>query len=140
MTVQKNGMVLVAGSEAEASRFATLDTLLVRYARRGMLDRTFGVGGHVITDFGGDNESFSAVTVLSSGKILAAGTTDANGTEDFLVARFNANGRLDPTFGIGGKTLIDFNKGNDEANAIAVDASGDDLRGREHAGGGVAVA
>ncbi len=124
MFVQKNGMVLLAGSEAEASRFATLDTLLVRYNARGMLDRTFGVGGHVITDFGGANESFSAVTVLPTGKILAAGTTDANGSEDFLVARFNANGRLDPTFGIGGKTLIDFNKGNDEANALAVDASG----------------
>src|SRR4051812_14217509 len=52
MTVQKDGKVLVAGSEADASRFATLDTLLVRYTARGTIDPTFGTGGHVITDFG----------------------------------------------------------------------------------------
>jgi uncharacterized delta-60 repeat protein len=124
MTVQKDGKILLAGSEADQSRFATLDTLLVRYTARGTLDPTFGVGGHVITDFGGAVESFSSVTVLSNGKILAAGTTNANGSEDFLVARFNANGRIDPTFGIGGKMTVDFNKGNDEGKALAVDSSG----------------
>jgi uncharacterized delta-60 repeat protein len=64
----------------------------------------------------------SGVAALPDGKIVVAGSTLRSGQEDFAVARFNADGTLDGTFGPNhdGKVTIDFAGGNDRANAVAV--------------------
>src|SRR5262249_7050245 len=43
---------------------------------------------------------------------------------DFAVARYNPDGNLDPTFGVGGKVTIDFGSPTDFAAAVAVQADG----------------
>src|SRR5579885_1516748 len=48
------------------------DFALARYDADGSLDLSFGSGGRVVTDFGGDDEAF-AVAVQSDGKIVVAG-------------------------------------------------------------------
>ena len=40
--------------------------------------------------------------MLKDGKILACGQTEGNGTNDLLLAKFNADGSLDKSFGNGG--------------------------------------
>src|SRR5438128_1086876 len=68
----------------------------------GLLDLTFGSGGKVLTDFSGSNTSvddLSGVAIQGDGKIVASGTSDANGSNDFALARYNADGSLDTTFG-----------------------------------------
>ena len=43
---------------------------------------------------------------------------------DFFVARFTADGDLDPTFSFDGKTTIDFGGNSDICGGIAVQADG----------------
>ncbi len=85
----------------------------------GALDPSFGTGGQVTTDFGGF-DSAQAVAVQSDGKIVAAGSS---GGGDFALARYNADGTLDSTFGSGGKLTTDFG-GFDAASALAIQHDG----------------
>ncbi|HEX8915690.1 MAG TPA: hypothetical protein VF796_25275 [Humisphaera sp.] len=89
-----------------------INMLLARFNANGTPDTTFGGGtGRVITDFGGNADGISSVAVLSSGKILVAGEgADTFGQNAKLcVARYNANGTLDTTFGGGdGKADVSF--------------------------------
>src|SRR4051794_35157544 len=81
-------------------------------------------GGHVSVDFGGTLESANALLVQPDGKIVVAGTTDAGGTDDFAIARLNPDGKLDPTFGDGGKATLDFGASDDQAGALALQQNG----------------
>src|SRR5215471_5387552 len=75
-------------------------------AADGDLDTTFGSGGIVITDFGGDDVATS-VALQSDGKIVAAGRTLVGGVSSFALGRYNSDGSLDTTFGTGGKVTTD---------------------------------
>ena len=71
----------------------------------GDLDPTFGNGGKVATDFGGVDGALAAL-VEPDGHIVAAGFSDAGAqTNQFALARYDADGDLDPAFGTGGKVL-----------------------------------
>jgi uncharacterized delta-60 repeat protein len=80
-------------------------------AAAGDLDPTFGIGGQVMTDFNHSTDIAYAVAVQTDGKLVVGGTTykhnDFSG-EDFAIARYNADGTLDTTFGNGGKVRTDF--------------------------------
>jgi uncharacterized delta-60 repeat protein len=86
----------------------------------GDLDLGFGTGGKVTTDFSGGDRA-TAVVLQSDGKIVLAGF---DGSGDFALARYNADGSLDTTFGSGGKVTTDFAGGNDSANAVALQSDG----------------
>jgi uncharacterized delta-60 repeat protein len=98
------------------------DFALARYDADGSLDLSFGSGGRVVTDFGGDDEAF-AVAVQSDGKIVVAGVSTANGTIDFALARYGSDGQLDSGFGTGGKVLTDLG-GQDEAFGLVIQPDG----------------
>jgi uncharacterized delta-60 repeat protein len=78
---------------------------LVRFNSNGTVDTTFGSGGEVLTLFsvGGTNVGVlhAGVVLTSTGQIVECGET-STGT---VLARFNANGTLDTTFGQGGKVF-----------------------------------
>jgi uncharacterized delta-60 repeat protein len=76
----------------------------------GALNTAFGTGGLVTTGVrGSGNDQAAVVAVLPSGKILAAGETAYSPFNDFVsLARYNANGSLDPSFGTGGRLVTDF--------------------------------
>jgi uncharacterized delta-60 repeat protein len=118
--VVQDGKVVAAGFAVVGT---TTDFALVRYNRDGSLDRTFGSGGRVLTDFGG-GETATALVVQADGKLVAAGFTNTGGVEDFALARYRRDGSLDPTFGIGGRVLTDFAGGNEAAMALVVQADG----------------
>jgi uncharacterized delta-60 repeat protein len=91
------------------------DFALARFNADGSLDTTFGQMGMVVTVFtccrSGARESASkaaAVAIQSDGKIVAAGL---GAGYDFGLARYTVRGRLDPTFGDGGKVTTDFGSG-----------------------------
>ncbi|MEZ6107154.1 MAG: LamG-like jellyroll fold domain-containing protein, partial [Pirellulaceae bacterium] len=67
----------------------------------------------------------NAVHELGSGKFLVAGTVDGGATGlDFAVARYNADGTLDTTFGTAGLVTTDFTSSDDRALGITVDPTG----------------
>src|SRR5262245_16776323 len=77
----------------------------------GDLDPTFGTDGKVLTDFDHSTDVANAVALQTDGKLVVVGTTYINNDfsgEDFAVARYNPDGTLDKTFGIGGKVQTDF--------------------------------
>ena len=116
----QDGKLVAAGFGWNGS---TVDFALARYRQDGTLDRTFGTGGRVTTDFGAGAQA-AALVVQADGKLVAAGTVSNDTGGDFALARYRRDGTLDPTFGTGGKVTIDFAGGADAAAALVVQADG----------------
>ena len=86
------------------------DVLLLRFEGDGTLDATFGDGGRMSIDLGGDDAAW-AITVQPDGTILFAidsYATDAGGADRGLLMRVLADGTLDPGFGTGGVLDLPF--------------------------------
>jgi uncharacterized delta-60 repeat protein len=88
-------------------------TRVVRLNPDGTPDKEFGDGGYAAPDFDGDDSSAGAA-MQPDGKILVAATSTPEYT--FGVARLDATGQLDQSFGVGGKSKIAF---DDIARATA---------------------
>lgn len=104
---QADGKLVAAGGSNVAG---DLDFALARYNPDGSLDPSFGSAGRVLTGFGGGEERVEALIQQPDGKLVAAGVTriGANSPRDFALARYNADGSLDPSFGSGGFVRTDF--------------------------------
>ena len=106
VALQPDGKILVGGSIATTG--TDLDFLLVRYNADGTLDAGFGNGGKVVTSFGSSTDRIHAILVQDDGRIVVGGDSDQGSSAsgvDFALARYNANGTLDASFGSGGKVL-----------------------------------
>jgi uncharacterized delta-60 repeat protein len=75
-----------------------------RYTPEGGVDSSFGRDGKVFTDFGAPARA-DALAVQANGKVVVAGS---RGFDDFAVARYTSSGRLDGSFGRGGRVTTDF--------------------------------
>jgi uncharacterized delta-60 repeat protein len=95
-----------------------------RLLSAGDLDASFGGTGKVLTDLPGSQIEFgSGTAVQADGKVIAAGYVQRRDDPyvDFLVARYNANGSLDTTFGGGkGYATVDFDDRHDVAYDVAL--------------------
>ena len=116
IAIQSDGKIVVAGFSNHSGND---DFALARYNSDGNLDVTFGTGGKVTTDFGGQTNRGWAVAIQSDGKIVVAGESD----DDFALAVYNTNGSLDTSFGIDGKVTTDFG-GDDVGNDVAIQSNG----------------
>ncbi len=94
---------------------------VARLNRDGSLDRTFGTGGEATITFTGA-DSVQGIA-LEGSKIVVAGNTFVGNTEEFAVARLNANGSLDQGFGTGGEVTVTFGQGQSFAAAGAIQAN-----------------
>jgi uncharacterized delta-60 repeat protein len=93
-------------------------------AARGDLDPTFGTGGKVTTNFGG-NEASWGLAVQQDGKAVLAGSrSDSGPSDDFVLARYSVSGALDSTFDGDGKVTTDFGGRSDRAGDVAIQADG----------------
>jgi uncharacterized delta-60 repeat protein len=84
-------------------------------AAAGDLDPTFSVDGKQRTDFGAGDSAATAAVRQADGKIVAVGQAD----ENFLVARYNLDGSLDPSFSGDGRLQTNFT-GSDGATDVAL--------------------
>ena len=94
--VQPDRNIVVAGN---ANGSATMT--VTRLRPDGSLDATFGTGGTTTVAFGSLANPLGGAARQPNGKIVIAGYTQDG--EDVAVARLNANGSLDPGFGVGGQ-------------------------------------
>jgi uncharacterized delta-60 repeat protein len=95
-------------------------------AAGGQLDGSFSGDGKVTTDFTSADDLVTAVVIQSDGKLLAAGwagSISTNGAR-FALARYDADGGLDDTFGGDGRVTTNFDVGNEWVNAVAVQSDG----------------
>jgi uncharacterized delta-60 repeat protein len=104
------------------------DTRMARYNVDGSLDTTFGTAGEVTIALTGNLDDNTAdVAIQTDGKIVVVGSGrlgGVNARHDFAIARFNADGTLDSTFGTSGKTFVDFVGQHDEATAVILQPDG----------------
>jgi uncharacterized delta-60 repeat protein len=118
---QSDGKLVLAGLSGNGT---DNDFGLVRYNIDGSLDPTFGVSGGVITPIGPSNEAGQAVIQQSDNKILVAGFSSNGSNNDFALVRYNVNGSLDNTFGVGGIVTTPIGAGIDQSHSIALQADG----------------
>jgi uncharacterized delta-60 repeat protein len=120
--LQSDGKIIAAG-EAGERNFG-----LARYNASGSLDTSFGTGGKVTTAFSGGLAAATTVALQTDGKIVAAGYAHASTgyTYDFALARYQANGSLDTSFGTKGKVQTEFSGSgsDDHAYGMAIQGNG----------------
>jgi uncharacterized delta-60 repeat protein len=131
VALQPDGKIVLAGgvSQPIGAGCCVSDFALARLTSAGGLDTSFDGDGRVVTDLlpGADNghDAAQAVLVQADGRILAAGAGVAGVVSvDFAVARYLANGSLDPTFSDDGLVTTDFVGYFDEIRDLAVDTGG----------------
>lgn len=116
---QPDGKIVAAGTAGSLSSGTEL--AIARYNLTGNLDLTFDTDGKVTTnvDGGGNDEELRDLVIQPDGKLLACGYSVDIGTRA-LLARYETNGALDPSFGVGGLVLSDLSPTGDHFFGIAM--------------------
>ena len=131
VAIQPDGKIVVAGLAHNGNN---TDFAIARYDANGALDTTFDTDGKVTTELVTNTaDQARAIAIQPDGKILAVGITGA--PTDFAVARYDANGALDTTFGTGGKVTTNF-LAVDMATSVALNSDGTILVGGSSRAGG----
>ncbi len=120
LAVDPSDRVLMAGRITSQATGITFT--VARLTSVGSLDVGFHDDGTHFTDIGqpGAEVAYDVVAYQSDGKSLAVGSSGG----DMLVVRYNDDGSLDATFGVGGKVRIRFGDTYAEGASIAVDSAG----------------
>lgn len=124
--IQPDGRIVVVGSSMPVE-YAGLGGYftLVRYNLDGSVDNDFGLNGNVTTVINGEDDIAFSGALQADGKIIAAGYTLTGTNYDFVMVRYNPDGTRDPTFGMDGIIITDFNGGNDIVNQVLIEPDGD---------------
>lgn len=98
VALQPDGKIIVAGDSYKDS-YSGWGFAMTRYNPDGSLDESFSADGMLTTDFG--RTAWGKDVVLQpDGKIVVVGyISNENTNNDFIVARYTADGSLDTTFG-----------------------------------------
>ncbi|MCA9935514.1 MAG: hypothetical protein KC415_16375, partial [Anaerolineales bacterium] len=125
VAIQQDNSIVIAGTWFNGQNN---DIVVARFLPDGTPDGSFGDNGFTIFDLGLSNEEGQALVIDPAGRILIAGTTDnVTGVQDFIVVALDVDGNPDPTFGLGGFTITDFNAAADIAYDIIFDGAGNIL-------------
>ena len=137
IAVQADGKLVAVGTSGTppSRQFA-----VARYNPDGSLDTGFGSGGLVTTSVGAGESHAAAVAIQPDGKIVVGGRAVTNAGPHpnivgFGLARYDADGSLDPSFGTGGLVTTYVGGGGEfcpgvQVSALALHA------GQVYAGGG----
>ncbi|RMF21877.1 MAG: hypothetical protein D6760_08575 [Deltaproteobacteria bacterium] len=106
VAVDSSGRIVAAGTKADPGFGLSGSFAVVRYLTDGSLDNSFGSGGIVTTAITGVDLGFT-LALQSDGRIVVAGTGNADGVPDVALARYLSDGSLDPSFGTSGTALVD---------------------------------
>lgn len=121
MVIQSDGKIVVSGATGTSSN---INTGVSRYNTDGTIDTTFGTNGKMSFSSGTGTKSYLYDMALQTdGKIVIAGYRWTGSEGDFVMARLNADGTLDNTFGVNGIAIFD--KGLSEvAESFAINPDG----------------
>jgi uncharacterized delta-60 repeat protein len=126
MALQTDGKIVVVGYAGVANEYLAV----ARYNADGTLDNTFATNGIdsllILNNPGdGDRSVPNDVKIQADGKIVVAGfVKDSGGNSNFAVVRYNSNGTLDTSFGIGGKQMYFRGFGDSELESLAIQSDG----------------
>ena len=113
VTIQSDGKILVAGG-----------SYVTRLNSDGSLDTSFNSVGYISLNINNYNMTIKTLSILSNGKIIAAGYV-SNGTDtDFALVRLNSNGTIDTLFDLDGKATLPLTGSNEVLFATGIQADG----------------
>ena len=124
--VASNGSIIMAGGVQNI--YGTDALLVARITTAGAaLGGTFGSGGMVTTNIttylNRSSDNANATVVQPDGKVIVAGATSL-GFSSFALARYNADGSLDGSFGSGGVVSTSVGTNYAYASAVALQSDG----------------
>ena len=126
LAIDSRGRIVAAGDGqiGDPPNPTTVFTV-ARYKPDGTLDKSFGGDGKVTTQIVPGGFSYAtSVAIDHKGRIVVGGFSDdvlpATDT-NFAVARYNAGGKLDRSFGDGGVKTVDFGGYEDVLYSLAID-------------------
>ena len=114
LVIQEDNKIVGAGRITDEQ--GNQDFFVSRFHSNGWLDQSFGEGGFSIIDFGEDEEGASALTLDEQGNIVVVG----NSGFQFAIARINADGIEDQSFGTRGKVITAISGARDVAHGVVV--------------------
>ena len=117
VVLQSDGKIVVVGNSGG-------DFALARYNPDGSLDTSFDGAGKVTTPIGSSGDYGYGVVLQPDGKIVVAGYSYNGSNYDFAVARYNANGSLDTSFGGTGKVTTPIGSADDHGYSVAIQSDG----------------
>ncbi len=122
VAIQPDGKIVAAG-------YSILQVALVSYNADGSLDTSFDGDGKAFTTINPNGSATARAVLLEpNGKIVIAGNASKNGIdEDFLLARYNADGTPSTDFGVFGYVVTNpFNQTSQssQATGAAIQADG----------------
>ncbi len=120
---QPDGKIVAAGYYSGP---ASIDSVVLRYNVDGVLDTTFSDDGKAVNAYSPDDvDEALAMALQPDGRIVIAGCIRGNGRlNDYVIARLDANGNRDQTFGDDGFTIVQFSPSPDIALGVAIQADG----------------
>ncbi len=136
VTMQPDGKIVVAGDYDPPGTLSAA-AALVRYNADGTLDSSFSGDGILLEPAVGGN--VMAVALQADGRIVVAGSFPVSGNvndlADAMLARFNADGTLDSSFGSAGVKVFDVVGSTDQLRNLLIQSDGSIFTSGEPAGG-----
>jgi uncharacterized delta-60 repeat protein len=129
IALQADGKILVAGGSYSyyEGRGEYTDFVVVRYNSDGTLDTTFSLDGIAGIDFIYDGRSYdfvNSIAVQSDGRIVLGGYSYNGVVNKVAVARLNADGSNDLSFGTNGRATAAVGSGVDIGHSITLQRDG----------------
>jgi uncharacterized delta-60 repeat protein len=124
IALQPDGSIIAAGRTSFDNGF-TNDFALARYSPNGILDTTFGSDGKVTTAVSTADDFAASVVVQPNSLIIAGGNTVGTaGDRECALVRYNPDGSLNQTFGVGGIVITAVSAGDDSFDALVLQSDG----------------
>ena len=117
-----DGSILVSTQTVVAP--GTFVLAAARYSADGQLDGGFGTAGLATAPLSTLNDYTRGIAVQADGRIVVVGETSNLMQPDFGIARFDAQGDLDPSFDGDGMMAVDFFGSFDGADCVAIQPDG----------------
>jgi uncharacterized delta-60 repeat protein len=114
VAILSNGKIIIAGTVNTFGPAGQKAFALIRLNPDGTLDLSFGVAGWAFAQFDVKGLQIArAMVIQRDGKIVVGGSVfDTFPEFDFALVRFSTDGSIDPSFGMNGKVIQDFEPGS----------------------------
>ena len=125
----QGGQVVLAGYRAIFE--GESDFAAGRFTTSGLVDTNFGSNGLLLANLADAPSQANAVAIQNDGKIVVGGGAESGGynpSERFALARFNADGSLDLSFGLNGTVTTIINT-NEHIYSLAMKSDGKIIAG-----------